>query len=218
MLLFPPEKCVVLQNAVEVRPENRRWTPDKPLRMAYTSIPYRGLSVLLDAWDQLRPADAELHIWSSVKLYGRIFDDRPYQNLYVRAASLPGVEYHGIIPNPELRVALRNIHFLTYPSTFQETSCLSVIDAMASGCRVICPAYGALPQTAGKFARLYPFLSDSAEHAKLFAQILAEEIRNPWGGNCALAEEQQDYTRSTYDWSVRIPEWQAVIDMLKEPQ
>ena len=210
---LPSEKCIVLRNATEVCSSNRTWDPGRPLRMAYASIPYRGLSVLLDAWDQLRPADAELHIWSSIKLYGPGFDEEPYRNLYDRALLLPGVEYHGLVPNAELRSALRNIDFLTYPSTFAETSCLSVIEAMAAGCRVICPSFGALPETTGKFARLYPFLSDPADHAKLFAQVLAEEILHPWGGKPELSGQQQNYVRGKYDWSVRVAEWEAFIDL-----
>jgi tetratricopeptide (TPR) repeat protein len=126
---------------------------------------------------------------------------------------LPGVEYHGIVPNSDLLRALRSIDVLTYPSIFAEMSCLSAIEAMAAGCRLICPSHGALPETTGQFARLYPFQPDLAEHAKLFADLLAEEIRNPWGGNRELAEQQQNYTRETYDWSVRVAEWQAFINM-----
>ena len=206
-----PEMCVVLRNATEVGDANRRWKPGKPLRIAYTTVPYRGLSVLLDAWDHLRPVDSELHIWSSIKLYGPRFNDEAYRDLYDRALSLPGIEYHGIVPNPQLRAALRSIDFLAYPSIVPETSFISAIEAMAAGCRVICPSLGALPETTGQFARLYPFPSDPADHAKLFAEILADEIRNPWGGNFELSEQEQNYARGTYDWSVRIAEWQAFI-------
>ena len=211
---LPAEKCTVLRNATDVNGSNRRWAPGKPLKMAYTSTPFRGLSVLLDAWDLLRPADAELHIWSSIKLYGAGFDDEPYRRLYDRASSLPGVEYHGIVPNADLRKALRDIDFLTYPSTFEETSCLSVIEALAAGCRVICPSFGALPETSRDFARLYKFQSDPKGHAQLFARVLSEEISNPWGGRHSLSETQQNWTRSTYDWSVRVAEWKSLIDLV----
>ena len=206
-----PEICVVLRNATDVSGSNRRWNPGKPLRIAYTTVPYRGLSVLLDAWDLLRPVDSELHIWSSIKLYGPRFNDEAYRELYDRALSLPGIIYHGIVPNSDLRAALRSIDILAYPSIVPETSFISAIEAMAAGCRVICPSLGALPETTGQFARLYPFPSDPVDHAKLFAEILADEIRNPWGGNVELAEQQQNYARRTYDWSVRIAEWQAFI-------
>ncbi len=77
---------------------------------------------------------AELHIWSSHRLYGPAFDDAPHAALFARARSLPNVHHHGIVPNPELREALRDIDVLAYPSTFAETSCLAVIEALAAGC------------------------------------------------------------------------------------
>jgi glycosyltransferase involved in cell wall biosynthesis len=149
---LPPQRCVVLRHALDLSPDLRRWEAAPIWRCAYTSTPFRGLSVLLDAWQRLSPGNAELHIWSSMKLY--LEDDSPYQHLYERAGSMPGVIYHGIAPNPELRAALRSMHFLVYPCTFAETACLAVIEAMAAGCRVIIPSLGALPETTGGYARI----------------------------------------------------------------
>jgi len=178
-------------------------------RCAYTSTPFRGLSVLLDAWQNLVPANAELHIWSSMKLY--LADDGPYQHLYERAISTPNVIYHGIAPNPELRAALRTMHFLAYPCTFAETACLAVIEAMAAGCRVITPSVGALPETTGGFARIYPSNADAHEHAVTFSEVLASELALPWAGEPDLSSRQQDYCAAVYDWPRRSAEWQHLI-------
>ena len=164
----------MLRHALEQSAEPRRWEAGSIWRCAYTSTPFRGLAVLLDAWQRLRPANAELHVWSSMKLY--LEDDSPYQHLYERAQSMPGVTSHGIAPNPELRAALRSMHFLVYPCTFEETACLAVIEAMAAGCRVIVPSLGALPETTAGYARVYPNDPDPNAHAKAFADILADEM------------------------------------------
>jgi glycosyltransferase involved in cell wall biosynthesis len=118
---LPPQDCVVIKHALEQDVASRRWDVRPPWRFAYASTPFRGLSVLLDAWRQLDRGDAELHIWSSMKLYA--LDDTPYEHLYERARSMPGVIYHGLAPNDELRAALRTMHFLAYPCTFAETAC-----------------------------------------------------------------------------------------------
>ena len=174
----PPSKCVVLRNATTVARQRRIWTKTNPLRFAFASTPFRGLSVLLDAWEQLALTNAELHIWSSMRLYNR--DDANYEPLFARARMLNDVFYHGIVPNHELKSELRTMHFLAYPSTFAETSCLAVIEAMAEGCRVIVPAFGALPETTCGFAHIYPWSADAAEHAGLFAAAMAEEAVSPW--------------------------------------
>lgn len=209
---LPPERCVVLRNATEVAPDFRPWEAAPVWRCAYTSTPFRGLSVLLDAWQRLKPANAELHIWSSMKLY--VGDDGPFNHLYERAQSLPGVAYHGIAPNPELRAALRRMHFLAYPSTFAETSCLAVIEAMAAGLRVIVPSFGALPETTCGYARVYAPNADAAAHASVFADVLASELARPWSGAPELALAQQRHCAAVYDWSRRASEWRQLINSL----
>jgi glycosyltransferase involved in cell wall biosynthesis len=199
----------VLRNATEVVADFRPWEAATRWRCAYTSTPFRGLSVLLDAWERLRPANAELHVWSSMKLYRE--DDGPYQHLYARAESLPGVAYHGVVPNADLRAALRDMHVLAYPSTFAETSCLSVMEAMAAGCRVIVPTLGALPETTHGFARDYAWTPDSGAHAAAFADVLADELANPWRGQTERSLEQQRFCAAAYDWSVRVDEWRRFI-------
>ncbi|OAS27776.1 hypothetical protein A5481_00140 [Methylobacterium platani] len=209
-----PDRCLVLRNATEVPAADRVPAVRRPLKIAYTSTPFRGLAVLLEAWDRLRPEGAELHIWSSHRLYGPAFDDAPHAALFARARSLPNVHHHGIVPNPELREALRDIDVLAYPSTFAETSCLAVIEALAAGCRVICPTLGALPEAVGGFGRLYAFQPDPVTHAEVVASLLAEEIAGPWAGRPALAAEQQAAMRRLYDWPVRVAEWRRVLDDL----
>ena len=65
-------KTSVIQNAcigVQQRPSGKR---DK-VKICYTSTPYRGLDVLLSAWQILKPEDCELHVFSSCKIYGKEF-------------------------------------------------------------------------------------------------------------------------------------------------
>jgi glycosyl transferase family 1 len=211
---LPAERCFVLRHALDPSAGLRRWEAGPTWRCAYTSTPFRGLSVLLDAWERLSPANAELHIWSSMKLY--LLDDGPYEHLYKRAESMPGVIYHGIAPNHELRAALRDMHFLVYPCTFRETACLSVIEAMAAGCRVIVPSFGALPETTGGYARIYPSNPDPVAHAAAFAEVVASEFGSPWAGDVSLALAQQHHCAAVYDWPRRLGEWRHLIGFLNQ--
>ena len=209
---LPPERCVVIRHFVDATAEPRRWEPSPVLRCAYTSTPFRGLDILLDVWDSLPEGRAELHVWSSMTLYG--MDDAPYRSLMDRARSMRGVVYHGLAPNAELRAALRTMHFLVYPSTFAETACLSVMEAMSAGCRVIVPSFGALPETTGGYARVYSWSPDKAVHADIFAGVLAQEFAEPWGGRTEDALSQQAHCATVFSSARRLDDWRRLIASL----
>ena len=206
---LPRAKCAVLRNATDLPTNCRQWRSREIWKCGYASTPFRGLALLLDAWDLLAPSNAELHIWSSMKIYG--VDDSKYQPLYDKARSLPGVFYHGIVPNDQLRLSFQDLDFFTYPCVFEETSCLAVIEAMAAGCRVIAPALGALPETTAGYGRLYPWNSDEQRHIRDFADVLRAEFETPWKGRLNLVERQQEYCRDFYSWGVRSSEWRDMI-------
>lgn len=211
---LPPEKCRVLRNStdVDLSPLPQR---TGPVKLAYTSTPFRGLDVLLNAWAIAKPQDAELHIWSGMALYGpeAAKDDAKWAPLYTAARAMPGVTYHGIAPNAEVRAALRGMDILAYPSTFAETSCLSVIEALAAGCDVVCARFGALEETCHGQATLYEYSNDRGTHARGFAlalQAIISRNRSTAGRN--RGQHARDAIFDRYDWSRRIPEWRALID------
>lgn len=210
---LPPERCTVLRNATDASPDSRPWESGPVWRFAYASTPFRGLPVLLDAWDLLELPNAELHIWSSMKLYMQ--NDDKYEHLYERARATRGVIYHGLAPNSELRAAFRTMHFLAYPSTFAETSCLTAIEAMMAGCRIIAPSLGALPETTCGYANIYPSNPEPAAHARVFADAISRELVSPWAGNVALATLQQSHCAAIYGWDHRVAEWKRLINSVR---
>ena len=213
---IPGYKTHVLKNAslgVIPRVQGKR---DK-VRLCYTSTPWRGLDVLLDAWELANPNNCELHIFSSCKIYGPEFgeNDVNYQSLYDRCTMLPGVVYRGSIPNFELRKELPIFDILAYPNTFEETSCIAVIEALSAGLRVVTSNLGALPETTEGWARMYPYLRDPSLHASCFADILLEEIELVRSGKLDehLTQQVQTYN-PRWTWDYRIKEWLQFLDEL----
>lgn len=200
---LPEHKCMVIRNAVDWE-EKTRTTFSR--RYVYSSTPFRGLDVLLEAWRLANmPEDAELHVFSSMAIYGQ--DEGPYEELYARARELPGVTYHGFQPNRVVREMLWKADFLAYPSTFEETSCIAVIEALSSGCKVICPSYGALPETGSGFADVYPWVEDRSTHAEVFAHKLRTT-------DYYINHLQRPYMRAFYSWETRGDDWRALVDQL----
>jgi glycosyltransferase involved in cell wall biosynthesis len=215
---LPIERCIVLRNAISIDDgrEPRELGPRGwRVRCAYTSAPYRGLEVLLDAWEMIRPDNAELHIWSSKRLWGPDWKDSDWEeSLFQRAKSLNNVFYHGIAPNAVIRAALEQMDILAYPSVFLETSCIAIIEAMASGLRVVAPSLAVIPETSAGFGRIYPYTTDKEIHARIFASILFAEICDLWSGNSELMLAQQSYAKSVYSWGTRRKEWLGLIKSL----
>jgi glycosyltransferase involved in cell wall biosynthesis len=88
-----------------------------------------------------------------------------------------------------------------------------VIEAMAAGCRVIVPSLGALPETTGGYARIYPFNPNAEEHVATFSENLAAELATPWAGEPELSLNQQAHCAVVYDWPRRLREWRQLIQL-----
>lgn len=214
---IPGFKTQVIKNACIGVPE-RVSGPRNQIKICYTSTPWRGLDILLKAWEILQPADCELHVFSSCKIYGPEFSnsaESQYQDLYDKCENLEGVVYRGSIPNADLRQELSDFDILAYPNTFEETSCISVIDALSSGLRVVTSNIGALPETTEGWARIYPYLMDPDKHAQTFSEILKEEIDLIRSGKLdAHLEAQQKIYQPRWSWDSRIPEWIKFLNTL----
>lgn len=211
---IPAEKIHVIKNAW-VGPIKERITNKPIVKLCYTSTPWRGLDVLVDAWDKLRPENAELHVFSGTKIYGPEFHANQkeyFQQLYDKCKNTPGIIYRDNISNEELRKELPEFDILAYPSTFEETSCISVIEALACGLRVVCSSLGALPETTEGWARMYSYVNDHEQHAALFAKVLEEEIDNIKKGLLdTQLEEQVVVYADRWGWDTRIQEWEQFL-------
>ncbi len=211
---IPGYKTHVIKNAC-IGVGTRANGPRQKVRICYTSTPWRGLQVLLKAWEALSPEDCELHIFSSCKIYGSEFaeNDKQYEHLYKKCNTLPGVTYRGTVSNEELRKELHTFDILAYPNTFEETSCISVIDALCAGLKVVTSNLGALPETTEGWAVMYPYLMNEDIHAFKFAEILDKEIQIIKEGTFDNTEQVNIY-KQRWSWDNRIKEWEHLLNAL----
>jgi glycosyltransferase involved in cell wall biosynthesis len=222
-----PGRSMVMRNAIapvfcNLFPASSPILPQKawPPILAYTSTPFRGLDVLLDAFPHIRAAvpGTRLHVFSSLKVYRYTSaeDEAQYGKLYDRCKQTEGVEYFGSVPQPELAGALRNVMVLAYPNTFAETSCIAVMEAMASGCRIVTSAFGALPETTAGFARLIS-VAEPELYMRRFISHVVDVLRECERGEPAseqLLRRQVDFMNSKATWRVRAGEWVRWLETL----
>jgi len=213
---IPGYKTHVIKNAC-IGVDTRKPSKKDKIKLCYTSTPWRGLDVLLRAWEILNPENCELHVFSSCKIYGKDFaqTDSQYEHLYQKCVDLPGVIYRGSIPNDELRKELPLFDILAYPNTFEETSCIAVIEALSAGLRVVTSNLGALPETTEGWAKMYPYMIDPETHAQNFANILSEEINSFKNQSLdSQLELQSKIYAPRWHWNNRINEWLTLLDGL----
>lgn len=214
---LPDSKINVIKNAcIGVDPNLER--KNNKIKVCYTSTPWRGLDILLESWNRINPKDAELHIFSGTKIYGNEFyraQDEVHKHLYSKCNELSNVVYRDNIPNDELRKELPTFDILAYPSTFEETSCISVIEAISAGLRVLCSSLGALPETTEGWARMYPSIKERNEHINVFSSILHQEIEAVREG---IYEEQSKLQSEIYapawSWDERIYDWEDFLSRI----
>ncbi|WP_029007716.1 glycosyltransferase family 4 protein [Azospirillum halopraeferens] len=186
----------------------------RPPVLAYTSTPYRGLNLLLAGFPHLRPLvpGVRLRVFSSMAVYdGTAPEADPFTSLYDRARSLEGVEYVGAVPQPELARALRSVSCLAYPNSFEETSCIAVMEAMAAGCLIATCARAALPETLAGFGVTIPPDDDPGTFAGDFVQMLAWLLPRLQAEAPAFEDRlrrQVRHVNATGTWSVRAGEWE----------
>jgi len=218
---LPFVRTQILRNAaapafVDSFPEDRPILPRKamPPVLAYTSTPFRGLDVLLDAFPAIRQhvPEVRLRVFSSMAVYKEpaAEDQAQYGALYQRCREMPGVEYVGSLDQPTLAREMSCVSVLAYPNTFPETSCIAVLEAMASGCRIVTTAQGALPETTAGFARLVSFESNRSFNSQRFVDQTVDAIREVQSGDPAVEaslRRQVDYIRENATWAVRAAQW-----------
>jgi glycosyltransferase involved in cell wall biosynthesis len=170
---LPTEKCLVIKNGIKNIPAKEiSYSQNEPLKLIHYCTPWRGLNVLLGTMQLLQNENITLDVYSSTEVYGKSFkdqNDKEYEALYEQAKQLPNVNYIGYRPNEYIKEHLRDYHMFVYPSIWEETSCISLIESMAAGLYCIVTNYGALYETGAEYSMYIPYCKDYQLLAKKFA-------------------------------------------------
>ena len=215
----PYHRSSVLENAIEpieykVKPSRT----DGIIRIIYHTTPHRGLELLVPVFEKLceKHDNIQLDVYSSFKIYGWGERDAQYEALFERCKNHPKINYHGSVPNAEIRAALQDADIFAYPNIWVESSCISLIEAMSAGVICIHPNYGALYDTSGALTRMYGWHEDVNEHAGSHLAILDETIEDVKAGrHIDEANYVKAYTDLRFNWKRRAYQWQALLESLK---
>lgn len=210
----PFEAGIVLQNAIT--PIEKHKKPTDKVRLMYFSTPHRGLELLYPVYDKLYKEFGdriELNVFSSFDLYGWDVRDEPYKPLFEKLKSHPGINYSKSVPNDVIREELKRSHILAYPSIWQETSCLVMIEAMCAGLVCVHSSLAALPETAMGCTYMYGYTENVEYHMTRFEANLRDAIIDMLNGD-EMSEDRVDFLNDTYSWENRQWQWKELLTSL----
>jgi glycosyltransferase involved in cell wall biosynthesis len=213
---IPTEQSLVIKNGFDDSLITKtKFKTNKKIKLIYTSTPWRGLSVLLDAMEQVKSDNVELDVYSSTQIYGDQFkeiNDKEFVNLYERAKTIKNVNYKGYLDHAKLMKILHTYDVYVHPSIFEETSCMAAIEALACGLVAVTTDLGALYETCCDFPIYIPYLEDR----KLLAQQFAYTIETLPNVMKNIDEQkmifQQNYYRQFYHWNVIKSNWENFLN------
>lgn len=210
---IPVDTAYVIKNAINPIEYVSR-PKDEKIRLIYTSAPFRGLDILLDAFELLNRDDIELYVYSSTIIYGSGYEQAHqsiFEPLFERAKNMKNVFYMGYASNSEIIKALQQAHIFAYPSMFEETCCLAMIEAGAAGCKMVAHNLGALAETGSEFTTFVPIRIDTSQIVEEYAKALNKEI-DSYTESIPMLKNQSKFFNYFYSWDQKTIEWKKVLE------
>ena len=226
-LNVPEYKITVIPNGVA---DIFTHSTQKTKTMIFTSIPYKGLEVLakvIPLISKVHP-DTKFKIFSSMSLYGPLNDQ--FIELYEYLKTLPNVEYSPVIDREELVKHYQESAFFIHPNIWEETFCVSMVEAMRCGAYPIITDIGALAEVAGeKNATVVPIEGTPTSKGYQVTENFLVNFSNA----CCLALDYyekepkfyqdvskiiSDYVTEKYDWKKIAHQWETLISNIQQNQ
>lgn len=227
--IFPGQRATVIRNAVNPLVATLFATDEtitaikQPVAVYVGSTP-RGVLHLPAIWPQLRAAfpDLRLRIFCNPAI-GQ--DAAQNAALAAQLRAMPGVEHLGMVGQPELLNDLREASFFLAPNPYPETSCIALMEALATGLNCIITARAALPETAQGFATLVPIAAEDdlelftqpLDHAAFVAAartVIADRLATPAAWETRLQTQRQHFLQHN-QWAQRVPPWLDFVSSLR---
>jgi glycosyltransferase involved in cell wall biosynthesis len=225
----PYEAGLVVRNGVEPFGEFEKPNPlddGEKIRLMYYSTPHRGLHILYHVFEQLAkdfPGRLELNVFSSFDLYGWDARDEQFKDLFEKLEEHPDINYSKSVSNERIREEIKRSHILAYPSTWKETSCLCLIEAMMGEMTCVHSSLGALPETSMGLTEMYNYSDDVQVHVNRFYSTMhhiISQYEDPLGcaNLIAKGKRNRELAESIYSWNKIGPQWKMIVDALVNQQ
>jgi len=215
---LPGEKITVIRNGGADYFTSSNTEKEKTL--IYTSTPFRGLKYLPYIFKNVlaKHSDAKLKVFSGMSLYGNE-DTNEFKKLYDELRSIPNVYYSQPINHTELVKEYQKAAIFCYPNTWEETSCVSLIESLRCGCYPIISNIGALRETSLGFGSVITMNGISKSDGWVphieFLDRFSDKIISVLDNYKYLeAKLIADTAQQYYSWDIISEEWKILITKL----
>ena len=219
-LKVPENKITVIPNGVA---DMFTYSDKKTKTMIFTSIPYKGLEVLAKIIPMIHEhhPDTKFKIFSSMSLYGPSVDQ--FLHVYDHLKTLPNVEYSPAIDREELVKHYQESAFFIHPNIWEETFCVSMVEAMRCGAYPIITDIGALSEVAGeRNASVVPIDGTPTSKGYEVTRNFYVNFADACCSALSYFDTQQEYFKEVskivsdhvvdkYDWKKIAKQWEKFI-------
>lgn len=223
--LLPLQRSAVLRNAMgpfyaTMFPPGTPIFAVKNPEAVYIGATPRGLLHLPAIWPLIHTSCPEL----TLQIYANPAPSRDTElnaRFAAQLRAMPGVTHVGMVGQPRLAEALRQASLYFGPNPYPETSCIALIESMASGLCCVTTARAALPETAHGYATLLsvaapddPQLSTDPFDHNAFAHAAIDIVRDRWESPQKWEQKlraQVTYFQTHYLWRDRVTPWVEFI-------
>lgn len=199
--MYPGAKTYIIGNGIDTEQFLKDRNIKKiPYSFIWTSSPRRGLSFLLNIFPMIQEKypESQLHIY-------RGKEEFTSEELEFISAYDTIIHYHGALPNNELVEKFLESEVWLYPTDFNETYCISALEAQAAGCLCVCTNQAALREVVGERGILL--------QEKYGSEQYIEEI---FKGLERVFANREVYSQREWglkqDWSSRAERWRILLE------
>ena len=218
-LKVPEYKLVVIHNGYN---KIFSYSSKKTKTFIYTGIPYKGLELFPQIFSKVleKHPDARLKIFSCMGLYGQTDTN---EKLYDTLRSIPNVEYHSSVDQSELVSHYQESAFFLHPNIWEETFCVSMVEAMACGCHPIISNIGAIPEISQGYATIVPISGIRTSEKYIVDDTFIDKFAEACISACDFFDKNVDkYTKLSfitakkvkecYNWKKITEDWKNVME------
>ena len=203
-----PSKVSVIGNAITPSDFDNIEQEKYNNKIIYTSSPDRGLVDLLDIWPKLKKINPELTLWIASPPYTKDWD------LSVLESLPSDVRWLGHLPPSELYKQIKSSEYWIYPSTYDETYCITALEMMMGRVKLISTDTANLKTLLdGKCSLIRSDLSNSLMKETIISSYVFLRENEQVAQKYLNVGEQ--FAREQ-TWEVRYKEWMDVMEGYSE--